>query len=71
MGPHIGKFMIVAGITLLVLGVILTFAKNFPLGRLPGDIHIQRENFSFFFPVTTSIIISVILTLVFFFLGKR
>lgn len=61
----IGKMMMLVGVFLLICGAGLTFgAKFLPMGRLPGDIFIQKENVSFFFPLTSSIIISIVLTLV-------
>jgi hypothetical protein len=64
--PAIGKMLIVMGIILVVLGTLFLFADKIPyLGRLPGDIYVKRDKFSFYFPVTTSIIISIILTIIF------
>jgi hypothetical protein len=64
--PAIGKMLIVMGIFLVLVGAAFIFADRIPyLGRLPGDIHIKRERFSFYFPITTSIIISIILTIIF------
>lgn len=64
--PAIGKMLIVAGIILAAIGVFFLFADKIPyLGRLPGDIYIKRDRFSFYFPLTTSIIISIILTIIF------
>lgn len=55
--------MIVGG-ALLLLGVVLSFGPRVPwLGRLPGDIVIERENVRFYFPITTSIVISIVLSL--------
>ena len=52
------------GAALLILGALLSFGPRLPwLGRLPGDIVIERENFRFYFPIATSIVISIILTL--------
>ena len=62
----IGKLLIIVGILLVVIGLALVFADKIPfLGRLPGDIYIKREKFTFYFPITTSIIISIILTILF------
>ena len=69
----IGRVLIVAGIILIVLGVILSYGGLFSslrLGRLPGDISIKRENFSFYFPIVTCLLVSLILTLVLYFLRK-
>jgi len=61
-----GKILIILGIILLIAGIIAYFAgdKLTWLGRLPGDIRIEKENFKFYFPITTMIIISIILTLI-------
>ena len=61
-----GKILIILGIVLVIAGIIIYFAgdKLSWLGRLPGDIRIEKENFKFYFPITTMIIISIILTLI-------
>lgn len=60
-----GKTLIFLGLVLLVLGVIFSFAGKIPwLGHLPGDISIERDRFSFYFPITTCIVISAIISLV-------
>lgn len=67
MGPlmDIGKILIVIGIVMLVLGGLFMVLGKIPgVGRLPGDIIIQRENFNFYFPVATMIILSILLSLV-------
>jgi len=64
--PGIGKLFVVLGIILIVIGLTFMFGEKIPyIGRLPGDILIKKEKFSFYFPITTSIIISIILTLLF------
>jgi heme/copper-type cytochrome/quinol oxidase subunit 2 len=55
--------LIFAGVALIVAGVVWSVAERFGLGRLPGDIAIERENFRFYFPVTTSILISIVMSL--------
>ncbi len=61
----IGKLLIILGAVLFLLGVLFQLTGRLPwLGRLPGDIDIRRESFTFYFPLTTSILISVILSLV-------
>lgn len=68
----LGKIFIVIGIVFLVLGLFFTFFKQIPyLGKLPGDILIQKKNITFYFPIATSILLSVILSLVLFFLTKK
>ncbi len=68
----IAKLFIFIGAAILAIGIILLFIDKIPwLGRLPGDIYIQRKNFNLYFPITTCIIISVLLSVVFYFLSKR
>lgn len=68
----LGKLLMAAGILLLVIGAILSFGeKFFPFGRLPGDIFVEKENVKFYFPVVTSLIVSVILTIVLNLLFRR
>jgi hypothetical protein len=57
------RLLIVAGLALFAAGVIWSVAERFGLGRLPGDIAIERENCRFYFPITTSILISAVLSL--------
>lgn len=67
-----GKTLMFWGGILLVAGAVLHFGGKFiNLGRLPGDIHFQQENFSFYFPIATSILISIILTIVLNVLFRR
>jgi hypothetical protein len=72
----LGKFLVVAGIALAVVGAMFLLAgkmgwfDKLPLGRLPGDIRIEREHFKFYFPLTTCILISAALTLIFWILKK-
>jgi len=70
MVPELGKFLITVGIVLAVLGALLTFAP-LGLGRLPGDILVKRGNFTFYFPLATSIVVSVLLTVLFFLFGRK
>ena len=65
MSSELGKALIVAGILLVAIGLLLTFGGklNF-IGKLPGDIRIERENFSFFFPLGTCLLISLLLSLI-------
>jgi len=62
----LGRFLITAGILLVVVGLLVNFGGRLPirLGRLPGDIHIQGKNGSFYFPLTTCLLLSVLLSLV-------
>jgi len=68
----LGKILIFFGVILILIGGVILLAGKVPwIGRLPGDIFIQRKNFSFYFPIATSIIISIILTLIFTLLKRR
>lgn len=58
------KLLIVLGLFFLLLGVAWPLLSRLPFGRLPGDIHIERENFSLYFPLTTGLLISVVLSLI-------
>ena len=58
------KALIVAGLTLLVIGLLWPWLSKLPLGRLPGDIVVEREGFRFYLPLTTGILLSLILSLV-------
>jgi hypothetical protein len=62
----LGKMLILLGVLILVIGLLLLVGEKIPwVGRLPGDIIIKKERFTFYFPLTTSILISIILTLLF------
>jgi hypothetical protein len=64
----VGRFLIVVGIVLVFVGLLVNFGV--PIGRLPGDFTFRRGNFSFYFPLTTSIIASILLTLLMMFLRR-
>jgi hypothetical protein len=69
---EIGKILIIFGIILIGVGVLLAFFNKMPfLGKLPGDIYIQKKNFTFYFPLATSILISIILSLIFWLWPRR
>ena len=68
----LGKSLVVIGLVVALVGGVLMLAGRVPwLGRLPGDIYVQRGNWSFYFPLMTSIIVSVVLTLLFWVFGRR
>ena len=68
----VGRALIVLGLFLVVVGVLISLVGRVPwLGRLPGDIHIQRGNWTFYFPLATSILLSIVLSLVFWLSGRR
>ncbi|MDD5287213.1 MAG: DUF2905 domain-containing protein [Desulfuromonadaceae bacterium] len=61
----LGRLLIITGLVLVAVGLIISFAPRFPwLGKLPGDIYIKKENFSFYFPIGSCIIISLILSFI-------
>ena len=64
------RFLIGLGIVLLLIGFAWPFLSKLGVGRLPGDIVIERENFTFHFPLMTSILISILLSLVFWLLNR-
>jgi hypothetical protein len=64
------RFLIVLGLICLVAGVLWPWIAKLGLGRLPGDIHIQRDGVDFYFPITTGIVISLILSLIVWLLRK-
>jgi len=72
----LGKLLLGFGVLLVILGVIVVIASNFIgkvpwLGRLPGDIYVERDGWRFYFPLATCIAISIVLTLIFSLLGRR
>jgi hypothetical protein len=64
MEPDVARWLIVAGVALIVLGLAWPFIAKLGLGRLPGDIHIERDGFSFYFPLMTGLVVSVVLSLI-------
>lgn len=64
------RTLIIIGIGILVMGLVWPWLARIGLGKLPGDIIVERENFRFYFPLTTSIIVSIALTLLFWFFRK-
>ena len=69
--PGFAKTLIYIGIILVVIGVIFSIAGKVPwLGRLPGDLMIEREGYTYYFPLTTCILISVIISLVLYFFRR-
>jgi hypothetical protein len=65
-----GKTFIIFGIILIVVGVLLLLVGKVPfLGKLPGDIHIQKKGFDFYFPLGTCVLLSLVISLILFFLN--
>jgi hypothetical protein len=69
---NLGKLIIILGAVLIALGLLLMLVgrTHLPIGRLPGDIIYRGKNFAFYFPLTTSILISIVLSLIFYFLSR-
>ncbi len=69
---NIGKTLIFIGLFIAFIGVLFLFFEKLPfnLGRLPGDIYIKRDNFVFYFPLATSILLSIFLSLIFILISK-
>jgi hypothetical protein len=66
------KILILVGVIFIISGIIFLLAGKLPyIGKLPGDIIIHRKNFSFYFPITTCILVSIILSFIFWLLTKR
>ena len=71
---NLGKLLIIFGVVIILVGAGLMIFSRFKIpfiGKLPGDIYIKRENFAFYFPITTSILISVVLSFIFYFFFKK
>jgi len=61
---EIGRTIVIAGVLLVIVGVLLLLSDKIPwIGRLPGDIVVRRKNFTFFFPIVTCILLSILLTI--------
>jgi hypothetical protein len=70
--PHLGKILVFAGIILIIAGLIVYFAgdKLGWIGHLPGDIRVEKENMRFYFPITTMILFSLVLSVVVWIIKK-
>jgi hypothetical protein len=67
-----GRYMILGGVVLLVMGAVFMFAEKLPfIGRLPGDISIKKGSFAFYFPVTTCILASIVLSVVMYLISRK
>ncbi len=66
-----GKILIIIGFILIVAGILITYSDRIPfIGKLPGDITIEKENFRFYFPITTSILLSVLISLALYLINR-
>jgi hypothetical protein len=67
-----GKTLVFLGIVLIIIGAVFIFGVRLPwLGRLPGDIFIQRKGLALYFPITTSLVVSVVMSIIFMLLRRR
>jgi len=64
------QLLITFGVFLIILGIAWPWLSQLPLGRLPGDIHIERENFSFHFPLMTGVLVSIVVSLIVWWMRK-
>ena len=70
MNTYFAKIFIVIGIISIIVGILFLFNIKIPFGKLPGDITIKKENFTFAFPLATSIIVSIILSFIMWIISK-
>lgn len=69
---YFGKILILFGVILTVAGILFVFGAKIPwFGKLPGDIYIKKENFTFYFPLATSILLSIALSIIMLFMGRK
>lgn len=67
----LAKMIILLGVVLIIVGLIMLFIQKLPFpGKLPGDLVLKKDNFTFYFPLGTSILISIILSLILYLIGK-
>jgi len=68
----IGKILIIFGLIVIAVGILFIFAgKTSWFGKLPGDIYLQKKNFTFYFPISTCILLSIIISLIIWLLGRK
>ena len=69
---YIGKFLVIIGIIIIIIGTILMLSGKIPfIGKLPGDIIIEKKNFTIYIPIATSILLSLLLTLILWIIGRK
>ena len=67
----LGKILVIVGVIAIIVGVILIWSPRIPfLGKLPGDVLVKRENFTFYFPLATSIVLSLLLSLILYMIRR-
>ncbi len=68
----LGRLILIIGLLIVVIGLLMMYGHQIPfLGKLPGDVHIDKKNFHIYIPLTTSILISLILSILFYIIRKR
>ena len=68
---NVGRYIIVLGVVLVIVGLVVSFFDRIPLlGKLPGDFHFERGNVQFYFPLATSLVISILLTILLRLVGR-
>jgi hypothetical protein len=66
-----GKLLILCGAVMLIVGLLIEYGTKVPfLGRLPGDVVVENKNFRFYFPIVTSIVLSILISLILYFINK-
>lgn len=68
---EVGRFLVTAGVVIVVIGVLFMLADKFPVGRLPGDLQFGNSRFKVYIPIATSVLLSIIITLILNFFSKR
>jgi hypothetical protein len=69
-GNPVSRFLVTLGIILILAGIVWPFLQRIGIGRLPGDIVVEREHFRFYFPIVTSILVSILLTVILWLLNR-
>jgi hypothetical protein len=70
----IGRYLIMLGVVIIAIGMLLVLAGRFPglrIGRLPGDIYVERDGWRFYFPLMTSVLLSIILSFILWLISRR
>ncbi|MFH1288370.1 MAG: DUF2905 domain-containing protein [bacterium] len=69
---YLGRTLIILGLIIIGIGIIVMFLNKIPfIGKLPGDIYIEKKNFKFYFPLASSIVVSIILSIIFRLFSKK
>jgi hypothetical protein len=68
---EVGRFLIIAGVVVVVVGMLFMVADKVPIGRLPGDLHFGSGRFKIYIPIATSVLLSVLITIILNFFSRR